>query len=313
MNKNKAHIIIGKDAFLVKKKIHDILINKWSIAKNEPWTHYSVNDISEKWVKVRSDILTGGLFAPKVLIFNFHNDIKNHKQQKQVFTTLINSPNIIFITLEEPKTTKNWKELINNSEVYQISKVTDLQKQKLIIKIVNQNHIVYEKNVMTFLTSQLPNDMNIIHKELDKIVKYCQNTPQILTVAICQEIINKHRSGTIFPLIASIIENDCKNAIMHYNSFAHKDLSPLILVTTLKTYLHLIQQIGVLEKKKMSPKQIAFHLKKSPFFIINLINIKNNSNQNNFNNLITKIYNLEHQTKTLNWNNQSLIEYFLIT
>lgn len=225
---------------------------------------------------------------------------------------LDHTPNTVII-INEKKLEKNLEQQIKNKfTMHIVGKATNIRKNKYIRNTLDNNHVIYQENVLFFLNNNLPNNLTIIKNELEKITTYLKIHPQPLNITLCQQIINTYSVGSIFQFIEALLKGKQKEIITHYQNLESKDLNPLIFIATIQTYLLLLKKLQIYQQKQYSLDKIVQLLKKNRFFIINLIRILRNTNEQIMNNLIQKIYKMEYYVKILGWKEKTLLELFLI-
>lgn len=86
----------------------------------------------------------------------------------------------------------------------------------------------------------------------------------------------------------------------------------MVLLSVLQTYLLVLKKIQNLLTQTNDLNTIVQKVKKSNFFVMNLIRILKKTNDDNLKHLIKKMYNLEYRLKTSKLNEKVLLELFLI-
>ena len=310
---DKKFIITGQDQWLIDKKITEILKKNEIDSEQELLIQYKIED--DELETIIQEVQERSFFGTKIIKIGAKNWNKcKGESKKRIVKAIEKSNHWIFLIFPNVISSTTKRLFSSNIEIIKTEKVTFVKKRQLINTIFKKNKIVTEPNVVEYISENLANNLMIVEKEVDKIVNYLEVRPQILKQELAQKLINKQESGTIFPLIEGLLENDRKKIIECYQKLSNKEtINGLVLLATLQTYLFLLKQTKILMERKTNFTLMMQTIKKSNFFVMNLIKIGKRTNDEKLGHLTKKMYNLEWKLRTSKLNEKTLIEVFLVS
>lgn len=304
--------IIGQDQWLINEKINQIL-NQTSIkAKEKTVIRLKINE--NPLEVIIEEVKSGYFFGNKMIILNADDWSKLTKNEKKTLAQAVaESNNWIFVLLSTQNLTTIKQLLPKNTPVEKVEKVTTFKKKQLIQKMFKNNDVCPKVGVVEYLGENLSSNLMIVAQEVNKIINYLQVHPQVLDQQLAEKLTNQQGSGTIFPLIEGLLENNKTKIITSYQKLSRENkINPLVFLATLQTYLFLLKKTQILVARKANFSAITAKIKKSNFFVMNLIKIAKKTNDEKLGHLSKKMYNLERSLKTSRLNETTLIELFLI-
>ena len=306
-------VILGQDQWSIEEKIRHLL-QQQGLSKQK--CHFFHFRITEDELKVIiEEVQSRSFFATKVIVIKAKswNKLKTDEKRKLI-KAVETSNNWIFILFPDAisLTTKQLFEKIMQFE--KIEKITTFKKKKFIIKIFKKKNVCVQPQVVEYLSENLASNLMNVEKEINKITNYLEAKPQVLNIELAKKITNQQGSGTIFPLVEGLLENNKRKIIESYQQLARENqINVLVFLATLQTYIFLLKKTQILLKENTKFTTIVKKIKKSNFFVVNLIRITRKTNEQKLGNLIKKMYNLERRVKTSPLKEDTLLELFLVT
>lgn len=261
------YLIYGEELFLVEKEIKKIL-------KQNSGSKPIYFDFESSIYDVVNEINTFSIFdSGKVIILkNLSLLTKTNSEIEKEFINSIKNKNnncILVFTLSEPKPknlTPLFEYLLEKSEITEVKKYTKDQLIGVIRKIIESKSGVISNINCILLSTKLPNDLNLIIGEIDKLL--LENNE--ITKEMILKSIPKYNSDNIFEFINSFQEKDTLSLFRSYRekiengeviiNLISQLSNALILCTTIYSYKSCNFKIEEISEKM---KIHIFRVKKS--------------------------------------------------
>ncbi|MGL6124907.1 MAG: DNA polymerase III subunit delta [Metamycoplasmataceae bacterium] len=271
------YFIYGEELFLINKQIKKILKENMGIKPIFFDTESSVYDVV-------NEINTFSIFEDKKIIVlkDFNLLAKSNTAYDQEIINSIKNKNsncvLIFSYSEaKPKTPSVlFKFLLDNAKVIEIKKYTNAELSGIIQDIVKSKGGIISNINAILLSVKLPNDLNLIIKEIDKLL--LENKE--ITKEMIKTSIAKYNSNNIFEFINCFQESDASGLFRAYKERIDNGDTIINLISQLANALILCSNIYSYKSINMRIEEIAeemnihiFRVKKGNEFL-NTMGIK---------------------------------------
>ena len=268
------YFIYGEELFLIDKQIKKIL-KKNNDAKS---IFYDANSTIYEAI---NEINTFSIFDDKkVIIFkDFYLLSKSTATHDQEMINSIKNKNeniILIFSFSEvkPKSpTPLFKYLLKETQAIEVKKYTQLQLAGVIREIITSKGGSIANIDSILLSTKLPNDLNIIIREIDKLLLEDKQ----ITKEMIYTSISKYNSNNIFEFINSFQDNDVVGLFRSYKeriengeviiNLISQLSNALILCSTIQSYKSLRKRVEEISEEM---KIHIFRVKKADELLRNL-------------------------------------------
>jgi len=151
--------------------------------------------------------------------------------------------------------------------------------------------------------------------ECDKLKNYKLNGKTITTTDI-KELVTKKLGDSkelTFAFSRSLALKDKKDALIKYRELRSYNIEPLSIIGLLASQIRIIYQVKLLEKGKLTSKEIASQLgEKSDYRITKTRELTKLYSENELLKLMQELANIDYRIKTTDVDANSLIELYIL-
>lgn len=160
------------------------------------------------------------------------------------------------------------KELLKRSRVLHATPLTHDNWEKWIEKKIIEKHISLNQDNMEILFRYLPNNLQMVEHELEKISLYANSNEQNkIGSKELLKIISRTIEGDVFDLVEQIVNRNFQAAYEIYGELIKQNEEPIKILSLLARQFRMILQSKVMSHQGYSQKQIATQLKVHPYAI----------------------------------------------
>jgi len=259
---------------------------------------------------------TYGLFSSKkVIIIKGIENLKydeNKKDFDHLFKYLDSNIKDNLLIIEARKlnnTLKVTKELKKKCQL-----ITVEIEPKKFIKTSLEGYTI-DQNSINLLAEYCQNDITKMSNECDKLKNYKLNGKTITTTDI-KELVTKKLGDSkelTFAFSRSLALKDKKDALIKYRELRSYNIEPLSIIGLLASQIRIIYQVKLLEKGKLTSKEIASQLgEKSDYRITKTRELTKLYSENELLKLMQELANIDYRIKTTDVDANSLIELYIL-
>ncbi len=301
----------GNEDYLIDQEIKSIIKqNKDHVVIR---TNFN-NDIDE----IVKQISTFNLFENnKIIIFqNFPYLINaSEKEQELILDSLrskINSTIVIFTNNKVNQKTKSNNKIVDFLKKQAICKEFNELNNKQIIQFVKEQINFHKASIseidLIYFLSKIPNKLNLIINELDKLISLDLN----ISRTNIDDLVQKYNLTSIFDFINYFQANDFENIFRIYYEKLSYGESITSFINQIANNLDLCSQIYSLKKSSKSLKEMETILNKHQFVIKKCIDFLNNIGYSKIKKYLKIIENIDLSIKSGTINDKIIFERFLL-
>lgn len=191
------------------------------------------------------------------------------------------------------------KELLKRARIMQVNVLTPKEWEQWIRIRLQEKGIVLEEAMFEVLLRYLPNHLQIVDNELEKLALYVHSSANAkLDLEQLKSIISKSVEGELFDLIEKIANRNFQSAYEIYQQLLRQNEEPIKIIALLARQFRIILQCKVLYQQGYSQKQIAAHLKMHPYPVKLAIEQGGKFSQDELYDIINRIADLDYDIKT---------------
>jgi DNA polymerase-3 subunit delta len=166
---------------------------------------------------------------------------------------------IFFFEHEVDKQNKFFQLICNVGSTFEVKNFNSKQIADLIRKICKQKKIIFSQENILFLIKFIPNDMNYVLHELDKLISYkvYDDNKKEITKDDIKNICTKQIEGKIFDLVAAIGNRNMIKSCQKYSDLIFSKEPPLLILNMIARQFFLIFQTQILFEIKKDQVEIA--------------------------------------------------------
>lgn len=257
----------------------------------------------------------GFLSSKKVIVIQNIESIKYDDYKKDIdhLFKYIDNPNSDNLLIIEARK-------LNNT-----LKITKELKKKCKYILVEFNSKDYIKTtlkdykidnlVINLLDEYCQSDITKIDGECSKLMNYkCDD--KIITREDIEEVVVKKlgdERDLTFAFSRSLAEKNIKEALLKYHELLNYNIEPLSIIGLLASQIRIIYQVKLLEKNRLSDREIADTLgEKSDYRIKKTRELTRLYSEDELLNLMQKLSDMDYKIKTTDVDGKNLIEMFII-
>ncbi len=252
------YLIYGNDSFLIDQEINKIL---WKIQKNKKYEIIKNNFDEINFNNLWTDSL---FFEKRIFIINNFEDIlhkKNNEFENIYFKLLklVNNLNeIIFINKnEEIIKNKRFSVFLKQINIYKTQKITNNLIESYILKIIKKENGTITNDAIEYLINFLPNSIEIISNELNKILNINKN----INLNLLKENISNYIESDTIKIVNSIFLNDLKTFKKNFFLIKNSNIDKNWIINLLISNIRIMRKIIILKKNNFLEKEIIKKLK----------------------------------------------------
>ena len=255
------------------------------------------------------------LSSKKVIIISNIENLKQEENKKDIEHLLkyIDNPNqdnLLIITAQK----------LNNT--YKLTKELKKKCKYILVEVNNKEYIKQElkdykidNKTISYLEEYSLNDFSKIASEIEKLKNYKYNEKEITIADINNIVIKKlgDPKDLTFNFSKSIASKDKRKALKEYKELLSYNIEPFSIIGLLASQIRIIYQVKVLEKERLSDKEIASILEeKSDYRIKKTRELTRLYTEDELLKIMIKLEEIDLKLKTTDTNPNTLIEHFII-
>lgn len=257
----------------------------------------------------------GFLSSKKVIIIQNIESIKYDDYKKDIdhLFKYIDNPNSDNLLIIEARK-------LNNT-----LKITKELKKKCKYILVEFNSKDYIKTTLkdykidnltiNLLDEYCQSDITKIDGECSKLMNYKSDTKTITKDDIEEMVVKKlgDERDLTFAFSRSLAERNIKEALLKYHELLNYNIEPLSIIGLLASQIRIIYQVKILEKNRLSDREIADTLgEKSDYRIKKTRELTRLYSEDELLGLMQKLSDMDYKIKTTDVDGKNLIEMFII-
>ena len=257
----------------------------------------------------------GFLSSKKVIVIQNIKSIKYDDYKKDIdhLFKYIDNPNSDNLLIIEARK-------LNNT-----LKITKELKKKCKYILVEFNSKDYIKTtlkdykidnlVINLLDEYCQSDITKIDGECSKLMNYKSDTKTITKEDIEEMVVKKlgDERDLTFAFSRSLAERNIKEALLKYHELLNYNIEPLSIIGLLASQIRIIYQVKLLEKNRLSDREIADTLgEKSDYRIKKTRELTRLYSEDELLGLMQKLSDMDYKIKTTDVDGKNLIEMFII-
>lgn len=275
---------------------------------------YDLEEVSLQ--EALEDLDTYGLFSnQKIIIIKNIETLKLEENKKDIEHLLkyLDNPNPNYLLIIEAKklnnTTKITKELKKKCKYQKVEfNLTDYVKKSF------SGYKITPKTI-NYLIEYCENDFTKIQNECNKLKDYKLEEKEINVKDIEEVVVKKlgDSQELVFSFSRALAEKNKKIALERYKELLSYQIEPLSIIGLLASQIRIIYQVKLLEKERLSDKEIANTLgEKSDYRIKKTRELTRLYTEEELLLLMQKLSDIDYQIKTSDIDSNSLIELLII-
>ncbi|WP_027063221.1 DNA polymerase III subunit delta [Mesoplasma seiffertii] len=289
------NFLYSLDYFLLTKATNKLIK---AVNQNNDYEILKFSLIEDDFNQIWDNINTFSLFETKKIIvikdcwFVNEEKVALHKSfNLEKFETMLKNANpetILIFTLNSDKFSKKLKiaKLVN--QLMKVEKL-ELMSDETIIKYIKtffaKANVNLDQNLATYICQALPNDMQVINNELNKLV----NISQPLTVEIIKNTLTRYLENDIFEISNCFIKNDINNFLKLYKQYLLLNDDLFGLIGLIAANVSFIRDVKILKSAHKTNEEVATILNAHPYRVKLAIS-NNSSNIGQLNDKIEMLY-----------------------
>ncbi|ONI43841.1 DNA polymerase III subunit delta [Candidatus Epulonipiscioides gigas] len=239
---NECYLIYGKDNYLKNRRLQQL---KSNIISADDMMNYTIFDGKNCDInKIIEEAETFPFFSEKKVIVVKESGLfiaGRKNDSEKILLWLKNFPQYLYLIFLESKIDKRTMLYKTISKIGQVEEF-DFISSAQIGAIINQefNNPVIPNNVFNYFLARMPQDINYILLEFEKLQSYCGKNS--ITITDIDEVCTLNLEQKIFDLVKLIVKQDTTRALNIYlNLIASKEQPLGILGLIAKQYRNMLQ------------------------------------------------------------------------
>ncbi len=271
------YCIVGTEGYLINQKIKEVMKSS-DIHEND--LNVTFFDATANEFSIQSlvdDCNTLPFFGDKkiVVVRNpvFLSTTKSlGDKESAILQEYLQDPNpscdLIFcgaITVDKRK--KLVKFMQKECRFFQIDKLSPQEFISYVNSEVNRNNIELTSDAKQLLLDRLPNDLESLHRELEKLSLYNGKIDREMV----SSLVTRPLDEDVFHLVNAVVQQDMKQALHLWRDLQVLNKDPIYLVALLSGQFRLLYQVKVFLEMGMDQRAIQSELKVHPFRVTKAI------------------------------------------
>ena len=203
---------------------------------------------------------------------------KGKKEDSERFESIVNNlPQYAIIIIndkEVDKRSKLYKLLKKNDTVVEFEFPSELDLCALLLNNTSNSEISISKSTMIYFIQKMPQDINYILGEWDKLISYVDGNE--ITQKAVDEICVFSLEIRVFELVKKIVEGKSTEALSIYHRMLQSKESPIGILVLVARQYRMIYKVKYLVVNGKSQRDIAAGLKLPGFVVKEMIDKSNN-------------------------------------
>lgn len=261
----ETEIICGSDYELIREKVK-ILLQKMG---REQHQIEKINLEENNFATIIKKLTVRSFWEETVLIIE-HLEVyrKLGKKQRERIEKAINYNHLPKILIWYKKTKSALENLPFKGKLHELKTFTNVRKKQKITKFFSREKIpLASAKVVEVISDCLPNNTEIVERNLEKIKHYYESTKEALQIADLEFLLDKTTNMNVFAVVEGLILKKPEIVIQkQIEQLATPNKNLLLWLKLLNLYTKTIIEIKVYYPK-LSIFKIAKNLKKNPVFV----------------------------------------------
>lgn len=262
------------------------------------------------------DLDTYGLFTTqKVIILKNIETLKydDYKSEFEHLYKYLDNPspdNLLIIEVSKLPSTSKIGKVLKEKCTY---KKVELNTKSYIKQLLKEYEI--DSNTINLLDNYCLGDISKIYNECQKLMNY-KYEEKVITEDDIKEIVDKKLGDSkdlTFSFSRSIALRDKRDALKRYKELLSYNFEPISIIGLLSSQIRIIYQVKLLEKERLSDREIANILEeKSDYRITKTRELTKLYSEESLLNLLQELSDIDLKMKTTDLDANALLEQFII-
>ncbi|WP_434341961.1 DNA polymerase III subunit delta [Mycoplasma putrefaciens] len=310
------YFIYSEDCFLLKERINKIIkqitqtnqveVQNFSLIEDDFDDIYqSVTNLS--FFNDKNVIVINDAYFVSESKVNFNKNFSITKLEQML--KKYNPNNLIIFTMNTNNFSKRLKIAKFIEQHCNLEYLKSFDQQKIIAYITNylkQQNKTIDRNLAFQIYQYLPNDLQIITNELNKLA----SLEQAITIDLVWSVCAKYHQQDIFGLVDAFVNNNLDKFIKLLKDYLLLNDDIIGLISLLNASLSFYRDVLLLKQSSKTQQQIASILKAHQYRVQLALN--SNYDINKLNDKIKLIYKIFKGIVTSKMDKQIIVEYELI-
>ena len=269
-NKDLCYLLLGEDNWSKNKFIKEVK-NKVIPPESEMMNYIEFKDKEINIAKLAEHAETLPFFADKKMIYIKDSGLlkPGKKEESDKFESFVKElPSYLVLLIDEreaDKRSKLYKTLQSRYSVITFDYPGEEAVLEMLEEKVEQNSIAIKRSVLQYFLRNMPEDINYIIEEFEKLTAYAGGLP--VTQAIINEVCVFALEKRVFELVKRIADRNAAEAFQIYQNLIQGKESPIGILVLIARQFRMMLQIKYLLKNNLSQKEIASKVK-MPYFAL---------------------------------------------
>lgn len=191
------------------------------------------------------------------------------------------------------------KAVLKKCRVVHAASLSPKEWEQWIRNRLQQSNIQVTTDGFNFLLRNLPNNLQIVENEIEKLSLYVHNEKaQTLGLEQLHSIISRTVESNVFDLVEKVANRNFQAAYEIYRELMKQNEEPIMIIALLARQFRMILQCKVMDSQGYSQKQIASQLKVHPYPVKLAIDQGKRFKEGQLLDILQKIAQLDYQMKT---------------
>lgn len=313
------YVISGEDSFLCHKQLNKILKDESIDLSFSDLVSYDcletpLTAIIDEALMIpllndkRCLILKNPYFlTSQHLKTDFDNDL-------ECLLNYLNAPNpttILIFMANYPKLDDNkkiMKSLRKCARFFEFNLLNQSDLKIAVASYLKENGLVLDKSQFNVLLERLPNDLETVYHELDKIVLYGNE----IDSDTIKKLIVKPIEDDTFALVNAVLKKDLKKSLKIWSDLVVLNKEPIQLVALIASQFRILYQVKILNKSGYNDQEIANKLNSKPYPIKKAKEMIYDHSEKQILEILDSLCNLDLDLKSKNIDKRLCFELFLL-
>ena len=309
------YLIFGSEIYLIDKKIKEIS-NK---NKDADIVKVDASIKGFNYKQILESCMDVGLFASRsVVLVKDPLFLKKKIEDKNVDELIeycskpIYENDLVFYTYDNDfkKVLKSYKDIVKNAKVFECN-ANPKTYYVDCLNIVKEKDLVLDKKVLNILIDSCSPSLTLFNQNLDVLCLY----PDKLDEDVTKRLITSNNEENVFNLINALTKKNISSAIKSLNKIISNDNNINGLIALLASQLRFLYEVSYYNEKSYSINEIMEYTGvKNRYRIDKAFETLDNLNMKEIINLLSKLADLDYQSKTSSDLNDKLkMELFIVS
>ena len=290
------YLIFGSEIYLIDKKIKEIS-NK---NKDADIVKVDASIKGFNYKQILESCMDVGLFASRSVVL------------VEYCSKPIYENDLVFYTYDNDfkKVLKSYKDIVKNAQVFECN-ANPKTYYVDCLNIVKEKDLVLDKKVLNILIDSCSPSLTLFNQNLDVLCLY----PDKLDEDVTKRLITSNNEENVFNLINALTKKNISSAIKSLNKIISNDNNINGLIALLASQLRFLYDVSYYNEKSYSINEIMEYTGvKNRYRIDKAFETLDNLNMKEIINLLSKLADLDYQSKTSSDLNDKLkMELFIVS